>query len=153
MTDRAVLGVHCTPLLEQLASLSHGIIRRYYITPQKSPLCPNDMFAARQHLLSATSPGPPPSTHDKASSKKVPVSWVRRDWCVSLARTSCIDQVVSHRFLVLCAWPPSYFLSVWPRPRSHLRPASYPPLRPYLPPRYPSSSRSYVPSGMSPQIT
>lgn len=50
MTDRAVLGVHCTPPLEQLASLSHGIIRRYYITPQKSPLCPNDMFAARQHL-------------------------------------------------------------------------------------------------------
>lgn len=152
MTDRAVLGVHCTPPLEQLASLSHGIIRRYYITPQKSPLCPNDMFAARQHLLSGTSPGPPPSSHDKASSKKVPVSWVRRDWCVSLARTSCIDQVVSHRFLVLCAWPTSYFLSVWPRPCFPLRPASYPPS---LPPtyRYPSSSRSYVPSGMSPQIT
>lgn len=137
MTDRALLGVHCTPPLEQLASLAHGIIRRYYITPQKSPLCPNDMFAARQHLLSATSPGPPPSSHDKASSNKVSVSWVRRDWCVSLARTSCIDQVVSHRFLVLCAWPTSYSLppTSFPFGRGHVSLSDLRPiLRPYLPP-------------------
>lgn len=140
MTDRALLDVHCTPPLEQLASLSHGIIRRYYSTPhttekpslsqrhvcsqtastfQVPPLGHLLVVMTKLHLIKCLSHG---YAETGVSLSPVPAASIR--WSPSFP---CFVR------LAYSLQPTSCILSVWPRPCLPLRPASYPPS---LPPTY-----------------